>query len=220
VFHALGDIVIPIERRRIAANIFTAPEIATVGWSEQDILDGKIEGVVHKLPLAANPRAKMMGITDGFVKLMARRGSGTVLGGVIVGPKASELIYPIAVAVDRRLSVDQLSRAFAVYPSLTSSITDLARSMHIVDRGPDLKPHLHGGSWHVLRAACRGILARPATCAWHPTDPPRLRCGGGTFTDRALRMANGRFPDCRPERLGRPPETGWPSQAEFHSQCS
>jgi dihydrolipoamide dehydrogenase len=40
--------------------------------------------------------------------------------------------------VDRRLSVDQLSRAFAVYPSLTSSITDLARSMHIVDRGPDL----------------------------------------------------------------------------------
>jgi pyruvate/2-oxoglutarate dehydrogenase complex dihydrolipoamide dehydrogenase (E3) component len=138
VFHALGDIVIPIERRRIAANIFTAPEIATVGWSEQDILDGKIEGVVHKLPLAANPRAKMMGITDGFVKLMARRGSGTVLGGVIVGPKASELIYPIAVAVDRRLSVDQLSRAFAVYPSLASSITDLARSMHIVDHGPDL----------------------------------------------------------------------------------
>jgi pyruvate/2-oxoglutarate dehydrogenase complex dihydrolipoamide dehydrogenase (E3) component len=138
VFHALGDIVIPIERRRIAANIFTAPEIATVGWSEQDILDGKIEGVVHKLPLAANPRAKMMGITDGFVKLMARRGSGTVLGGVIVGPKASELIYPIAVAVDRRLSVDQLSRAFAVYPSLASSITDLARSMHVVDRGPDL----------------------------------------------------------------------------------
>lgn len=138
VFHALGDIVIPIERRRIAANIFTAPEIATVGWSEQDIMDGKIEGVVHKLPLAANPRAKMMGITDGFVKLMARRGSGTVLGGVIVGPKASELIYPIAVAVDRRLSVDQLSRAFAVYPSLASSITDLARSMHVVDRGPDL----------------------------------------------------------------------------------
>ena len=138
VFHALGDIVIPIERRRIAANIFTAPEIATVGWSEQDIMDGKIEGVVHKLPLAANPRAKMMGITDGFVKLMARRGSGTVLGGVIVGPKASELIYPIAVAVDRRLSVDQLSRAFAVYPSLASSITDLARSMHIVDHGPDL----------------------------------------------------------------------------------
>jgi pyruvate/2-oxoglutarate dehydrogenase complex dihydrolipoamide dehydrogenase (E3) component len=134
VFHAMGDVVIPVERRRIAANIFTAPEIATVGWSEQDIIEGRIEGVVHKLPLASNPRAKMMGIKDGFVKLLARRGSGTVIGGVIVGPKASELIYPIAVAVDRRLSVDQLSRAFTVYPSLTGSITDAARAMHIVDR--------------------------------------------------------------------------------------
>lgn len=134
VFHALGDVVIPVERRRIAANIFTAPEIATVGWSEADIVEGRIEGVVHKLPLSANPRAKMMGIKDGFVKIMARKGSGTVIGGVIVGPKASELIYPIAVAVDRRLSVDQLSRAFAVYPSLTGSITDAARAMHIVDR--------------------------------------------------------------------------------------
>ena len=61
----------------------------------------------------------MMGIKDGFVKLLARQGSGTVIGGVIVGPRASELIYPIAIAVERRLTVDQLSRVFAVYPSLT-----------------------------------------------------------------------------------------------------
>ena len=133
VFHALGDVVIPLEHRRITSNIFTAPEIATIGWSEQDITDGIIDGVVHKLPLAANPRAKMMGIKDGFVKLLARRGSGTVIGGVIVAPRASELIYPIAIAVERRLTVDQLSRVFAVYPSLTGSITDAARAMHIVD---------------------------------------------------------------------------------------
>ncbi|SFR95549.1 dihydrolipoamide dehydrogenase [Microbacterium sp. cf046] len=134
VFHALGDVVIPLERRRITSNIFTAPEIATIGWQEQDISDGLINGVVHKLPLASNPRAKMMGFKDGFVKLLARQGSGTVIGGVIVGPRASELIYPIAIAVERRLTVDQLSRVFAVYPSLTSSITDAARAMHIVDR--------------------------------------------------------------------------------------
>jgi pyruvate/2-oxoglutarate dehydrogenase complex dihydrolipoamide dehydrogenase (E3) component len=133
VFHALGDVVIPLEHRRITSNIFTAPEIATIGWSEQDIADGLVDGVVHKLPLAANPRAKMMGIKDGFVKLLARQGSGTVIGGVIVGPRASELIYPIAIAVERRLTVDQLSRVFAVYPSLTGSITDAARAMHIVD---------------------------------------------------------------------------------------
>jgi dihydrolipoamide dehydrogenase len=133
IFHALGDVVIPLERRRITSNIFTAPEIATIGWQEKDIEDGHINGVVHKLPLAANPRAKMMGIKDGFVKLIAREGSGTVIGGVIVGPRASELIYPIAIAVERRLTVDQVSRVFAVYPSLSGSITDAARAMHVVD---------------------------------------------------------------------------------------
>ncbi len=133
VFHAFGDVVIPLERRRITSNIFTAPEIATVGWQEKDIADGKVDGVVHKLPLAANARAKMMGIKDGFVKLIAREGSGSVIGGVIVGPRASELIYPIAIAVERRLTVDQVSRVFAVYPSLSGSITDAARAMHVVD---------------------------------------------------------------------------------------
>ncbi|MCK6066740.1 NAD(P)H-quinone dehydrogenase [Microbacterium sp. EYE_512] len=134
VFHALGDVVIPLEHRRIAANIFTAPEIATVGWTEQDIADGRINGVVRKLPLSANPRAKMQRITDGFVKVIARQGSGTVIGGVIVAPRASELIYPLAIAVERRLTVDQVSRVFAVYPSLSGSITDATRAMHIVDR--------------------------------------------------------------------------------------
>ena len=133
VFHALGDIVIPLEQRRIASNIFTAPEIATIGWQEKDVEEGLIDAVVHKLPLAANPRAKMMGIKDGFVKLIARQGSGTVIGGVIVGPRASDMIYPIAIAVERRLTVDQVSRVFTVYPSLSGSITDAARAMHVVD---------------------------------------------------------------------------------------
>lgn len=137
IFHALGDTVIPLERRRIAANIFTAPEIATVGRQEQDLATGAINGYVHKLPLAANARAKMMGISDGFVKIIAREGSGTVIGGVIVAPRASELIYPIAIAVERRLTVDQVSRVFAVFPSLTGSITDATRAMHLVNRDDD-----------------------------------------------------------------------------------
>ncbi len=131
VFHALGDIVIPLELIKITSNIFTAPEIATVGYGVKDVEDGKADGMVYKLPLAANPRAKMMGIKDGFVKLIARKGSGTVIGGVIVAPRASELVYPIAIAVERRLTVDQLSRVFAAYPSLSSSITDASRAMHL-----------------------------------------------------------------------------------------
>ncbi len=127
VFHAMGDAVIPFAMNKIAANIFTSPEIATVGWT-----DGK-DAVEYKLPLAANARAKMMSVRDGFVKLYAREGSGTVVGGVVVAPKASELIFPISIAVDRRLTVDQLARVFAAYPSLTGSITDAARAMHGVN---------------------------------------------------------------------------------------
>ncbi|GAA5148207.1 NAD(P)H-quinone dehydrogenase [Microbacterium pseudoresistens] len=133
VFHALGDIVIPLDQRKITANIFTAPEIATIGMGEKDIADGTVDGFVYKLPLAANPRAKMMGIKDGFVKLIAQKGSGTVVGGVIVAPKASELIYPIALAVERRLTADQVSRVFAAYPSLSGSITDATRAMHLMN---------------------------------------------------------------------------------------
>ena len=67
----------------------------------------------------------------------SREGSGTVIGGVIVAPRASELIYPIAIAVERRLTVDQVSRVFAVFPSLIGSITDATRAMHLVNRDDD-----------------------------------------------------------------------------------
>lgn len=133
VFHAMGDAVNPTELRNVTSNIFTQPEIATVGWSQKQIEDGIAQGVIYKLPLSSNPRAKMMGIKDGFVKLFARTGSGTVIGGVIVAPRASELILPIAIAVEHRLTVDQVARSFTVYPSLSDSITDAARALHIVN---------------------------------------------------------------------------------------
>jgi len=133
VFHAMGDAVTPIELRNVTSNIFTQPEIATVGWTQKQIEDGIAQGEIYKLPLASNPRAKMIGIRDGFVKIFARTGSGTVIGGVIVAPKASELIFPLALAVEHRLTVDQVARAFTVYPSLSGSIADAARAMHIVN---------------------------------------------------------------------------------------
>ena len=74
----------------------------------------------------------MMGIRDGFVKLFASSGSGAIIGGVIVAPKASELILPLALAVEHRLTVDQFAEAFPIYPSLTGSLTDAARAMHVV----------------------------------------------------------------------------------------
>nr|WP_086991301.1 NAD(P)H-quinone dehydrogenase [Agrococcus casei] len=134
MFHALGDAVSPISLRAVASNIFTQPEIATVGWQQKDLEDDIAQGDIQVVHLSQNPRAKMMGIEDGFVKLFARKGSGTVIGGVIVSPKASELIYPITMAFENRLTVDMIAKVFPVYPSLTGSIADAARSLHrIVD---------------------------------------------------------------------------------------
>ncbi len=84
---------------------------------------------VVKLPLATNPRAKMDGFSDGFVKLFARRNSGIVLGGVIVAPRASELILGVSLAVEQQLTVAQIAHTFAVYPSLCGSITEAARQL-------------------------------------------------------------------------------------------
>jgi dihydrolipoamide dehydrogenase len=83
-----------------------------------------------KLPLGTNARAKMQGVLDGFVKLYCRPGTGTVLGGVVVAPRASELILPVSVAVQHGLTVDQLAHSFTIYPSISGSITEAARQLH------------------------------------------------------------------------------------------
>src|SRR5580692_11831673 len=115
MWHTLGEAVKPLRLSHVAATICTEPETATVGVSEQAVLSGEItDAVVVKQPLATNARAKMQGFRDGFVKLIARRSSGTVLGGVIVAPRASELILGISLAVERHLSVDHLAHTFAV----------------------------------------------------------------------------------------------------------
>jgi NAD(P)H dehydrogenase (quinone) len=85
------------------------------------------------MPLASNARAKMQGLSDGFVKLFCRPATGVVIGGVVVAPTASELILPIAMAVQNSLTVTQLASTFAVYPSLSGSLTEAARRLMIHD---------------------------------------------------------------------------------------
>ena len=126
MWHALGEAVQPLRLGHVAATIFTEPEIATVGVSQQAVETGEVDARVVKLPLATNARAKMQGFRDGFVKLFARRGTGIVLGGVIVAPRASELILAVSLAVEQQLTVDQIAHTFAVYPSLSGSLTEAA----------------------------------------------------------------------------------------------
>jgi dihydrolipoamide dehydrogenase len=129
MWHALGEAVQPIKLSHVASTIFTDPEIASVGVSQAAVDRGEVAARVMKQPLATNPRAKMGGFRDGFVKIFARAGTGVVLGGVVVAPRASELILPISIAVEQNLSVDQIAHTFSVYPSLSGSLTEAARSV-------------------------------------------------------------------------------------------
>jgi pyruvate/2-oxoglutarate dehydrogenase complex dihydrolipoamide dehydrogenase (E3) component len=128
MWHALGEAVTPIRLKTVAANVFTHPEIATVGVQEKTLPEGADIDVV-RLPLATNARAKMADLHDGFVKLFARQATGVVVGGVVVAPGASELILPIALAVTKGLTVSDLAQTFAIYPSLSGSITEAGRRL-------------------------------------------------------------------------------------------
>ncbi|HVA61264.1 MAG TPA: NAD(P)H-quinone dehydrogenase [Mycobacteriales bacterium] len=129
MWHALGDAVAPLRLSTVAATVFTDPEIATVGVTGDVAVAAGVEARVVSLPLATNARAKMQGIAEGFVKLYSRPGTGTVLGGVVVAPHASELILPLSMAVQNALTVGQLAHSFAVYPSLSGSLTEAARQL-------------------------------------------------------------------------------------------
>src|SRR5699024_618051 len=103
----------------VSSNIFTSPEIATVGVSQRAVAEGKYQANIVKVDLATNARAKMMNMEEGFVKIVSRKGSGTVIGGVVVAPRASDLIYSLA-----------LAETFTVYPSLAGSLAEAARRLH------------------------------------------------------------------------------------------
>ncbi|HXV92736.1 MAG TPA: NAD(P)H-quinone dehydrogenase, partial [Pseudonocardia sp.] len=129
MWHALGEGVAPIKLKTVAAAVFTRPEIATVGISQRAIDSGEVPARTVMLPLATNPRAKMQGLRRGFVKLFCRPATGVVIGGVVVAPVASELILPIAMAVQNGLTVDDIAYTFSVYPSLSGSITESGRQL-------------------------------------------------------------------------------------------
>lgn len=129
MYHALGEAVAPIRLRTVAAAVFTRPEIAAVGVPQAKIDDGSVPARTLTLPLNTNARAKMSSLRRGFVKIFCRPATGVVIGGVVVAPIASELILPIALAVQNGIPVDELAQTFSVYPSLSGSITEAARQL-------------------------------------------------------------------------------------------
>src|SRR5690606_32774976 len=168
MWHALGEAVAPLKLSTVAATVFTNPELASVGATEEDVRSGKVDARIVNLPLDTNPRAKMNNSKDGFVKLICRQHTGIVLGGVIVGPRASELILGVSIAVQQRLTVDEIAHTFAVYPSLSGSVTEAARSL--MQASPE--PPAPRGE-RTRRRAPAGMAGALLRCA------RRARCSGG-----------------------------------------
>ena len=129
MWHALGQAVQPIRWDSVASTIFTDPEVATVGKSPAEARAAGLPVETARLDFRGNPRAKMTHGMDGFVKVHAMVGSGTVLGGVVVAKRASDLIQPLAVAVQNRLTVSQLAQTMTVYPSMAGSVAECARML-------------------------------------------------------------------------------------------
>ena len=138
MWHALGEAVQPLRLDVVSSSVFTDPEVASVGVTQAQVDKREVTANVVKLPLSGNARAKMQGLRDGFVKIMARPGTGTVLGGVVVSPRASELILAVTIAVQNALTVEQLTHTFAIYPSMSGSITEAARQLMGHGPGPAL----------------------------------------------------------------------------------
>ena len=129
MWHALGEAVSPMHWEEVASTVFTDPEIATVGLSEPECAERGLAVDVRKLPFATNARAKMVGLEDGFVKVIALRATRVVVGGTVVAPHASDLILPLSLAVHAHLGVEQLAQAFSIYPSFGGSIQEAARQL-------------------------------------------------------------------------------------------
>ncbi len=106
--------------------VYTHPEIATVGLSEEQAKAMDIQYNVGKFPFLANGRAKALGFTDGFVKIIADQKSDRILGGTIVGPKASELLGEIVVTMEFGGSSEDLGRSFHSHPTLSEAVREAA----------------------------------------------------------------------------------------------
>jgi len=102
----------------VPAVCFTDPELASVGLTEKDAKDKNIEVKVAKFPFAGNARAVSLDAAEGFVKLVADKETGTLLGGQIVGPGASDLISELSVAVNCQLNAEDIALTIHPHPTL------------------------------------------------------------------------------------------------------
>ena len=116
--------------------VYTWPEVASIGKTEDEL---KKEGAAYrvgKFPFTANGRARAMGATDGFVKILADAATDVILGAHIIGPDAGTLIAELATAMEFGASAEDVSRICHAHPTLSEAVKEAAlavegRALHI-----------------------------------------------------------------------------------------
>lgn len=106
--------------------IYTYPEIASVGYSEDQVKEMGLDYAVGTFPFMANGRARALGFTEGLVKIITDKKTDKIIGGHIVGPRASELLGEIVVAMEFGGSSEDLARSFHAHPTLNETIREAA----------------------------------------------------------------------------------------------
>jgi dihydrolipoamide dehydrogenase len=110
----------------IPSVIYTFPEVATVGKSEEDLKTAGVAYKVGKFPFTANARAKTIAATDGFVKILADAKTDKVLGCAIIGPEAGNLIAEVVLAMEFGASSEDIARTCHSHPTLTEAVRQAA----------------------------------------------------------------------------------------------
>lgn len=106
--------------------VYTSPEIASVGKTEEELKEAGIGYKIGKFPFTANGRAKAMLVTDGFVKILADAKTDRVLGGHIVAHNAGELIHEIAVLMEFSGAAEDLARTCHAHPTMSEAVREAA----------------------------------------------------------------------------------------------
>ncbi len=116
--------------------VYTWPEVATVGKTEEELKAAGVEYKIGKFPFTANSRARAAGDADGFVKLLADAKTDRLLGAHIIGPDAGTLIHECIMAMEFAGSAEDVARSFHAHPTLNEAVTEAAlavdgRAIHI-----------------------------------------------------------------------------------------
>ncbi len=116
--------------------VYTWPEVASIGRTEEQLKSDGVEYAVGRFPFAANGRARAMGSTDGFVKILADKRTDQILGAHIIGPDAGTIIAELATAMEFGASSEDVARTCHAHPSLNEAVKEAAlavegRALHI-----------------------------------------------------------------------------------------